>query len=71
MSSTCINVFCFRNSGPTRTVSSADVILFEGILVFYFKELLEMFDLKLFVDMDADMRLARRGLPCLLCCMNL
>jgi len=39
----------------------ADVILFEGILVFYFKEILDMFDLKLFVDMDADMRLAQRG----------
>jgi len=23
-----------------------------------------MFDLKLFVDMDADMRLARRGMSC-------
>ena len=40
----------------------ADVILFEGILVFYFKEILDMFDLKLFVDMDADMRLAERGM---------
>ena len=42
-------------------MSPANVILFEGILVFYFKEILDMFDLKLFVDMDADMRLAWRG----------
>jgi len=45
-------------------VLPADVILFEGILVFYFKEILDMFDLKLFVDLDADMRLARRGTVC-------
>jgi len=44
-------------------VLPADVIVFEGILVFYFKEIRDMFNLKLFVDMDADMRLARRGTP--------
>ena len=60
----CIHVFCNRNSSPGRTVLPADVILFEGILVFYFKEILNMFDLKLFVDMDADMRLAQRGMSC-------
>jgi len=49
---------------PERIVSPADVILFEGILVFYFKEIRDMFHLKLFVDMDADMRLARRGMLC-------
>lgn len=42
-------------------VYPADVILFEGILVFYFPELRNLFKLKLFVDMDADTRLARRG----------
>lgn len=41
-------------------VYPADVILFEGILVFYFPELRNLFKLKLFVDMDADTRLARR-----------
>ena len=34
----------------------------EGILVFYFSRLREMFDLKLFVDTDPDTRLARRVL---------
>ena len=62
----CIHVFCNRNYRPTRKVLPADVVLFEGILVFYFKEILDMFDLKLFVDIDADMRLARRGMLCLL-----
>jgi uridine kinase len=43
-----------------RTIRPADVILFEGILVFYFKNILDMFSMKLFVDTDADTRLARR-----------
>lgn len=38
----------------------ADVILFEGILAFYTQELRDTMDLKLFVDTDADTRLARR-----------
>jgi len=44
-------------------VYPADVILFEGILVFYFKDIRELFDMKLFVDTDADTRLSRRGAP--------
>ena len=48
---------------PTEYINvyPADVVLFEGILVFYFPELRNLFKLKLFVDMDADTRLARRG----------
>ncbi|XP_065209559.1 uridine-cytidine kinase isoform X2 [Planococcus citri] len=38
----------------------ADVVLFEGILVFYFPSVRELFHMKLFVDMDSDMRLADR-----------
>lgn len=37
------------------------VVLFEGILVFYYSEIREMFHMKLFVDTDPDTRLARRG----------
>ena len=36
-----------------------DVVMVEGILVFYFSKIREMFDLKLFVDTDPDTRLAR------------
>ncbi|CAK8674240.1 uridine-cytidine kinase 2-B-like isoform X2 [Clavelina lepadiformis] len=39
-----------------------DVILFEGILVFYHKEIRNLFNMKLFVDCDADTRLSRRVL---------
>ncbi|PVD22545.1 hypothetical protein C0Q70_18361 [Pomacea canaliculata] len=40
----------------------ADVVLLEGILVFYFPELRQMFHMKLFVDTDPDTRLSRRVL---------
>ncbi len=40
---------------------SADVVLFEGILVFYTQEVRDMFHMKLFVDTDSDVRLSRRG----------
>ncbi|XP_061164035.1 uridine-cytidine kinase 2-like isoform X2 [Saccostrea echinata] len=45
-----------------HTVYPADVVLFEGILVFYFKELRDMYHMKLFVDTDPDTRLSRRVL---------
>ena len=38
----------------------ASVIIFEGILSFHNSEVLKMLDLKVFVDTDADVRLARR-----------
>ncbi|XP_022900015.1 uridine-cytidine kinase isoform X2 [Onthophagus taurus] len=44
----------------TITIYPADVVLFEGILVFYFPEVRNLFHMKLFVDTDSDTRLARR-----------
>ncbi|XP_039620310.1 uridine-cytidine kinase 1 isoform X1 [Polypterus senegalus] len=44
------------------TVYPGDVVLFEGILVFYGQEIRDMFHLKLFVDTDSDVRLSRRVL---------
>jgi len=38
----------------------ADVVIFEGILAFTNQELLKLMDLKIFVDTDSDVRLARR-----------
>ena len=43
-----------------KTLYGANVIIFEGILAFANKELLELMDLKVFVDTDLDVRLARR-----------
>ncbi|XP_053600814.1 uridine-cytidine kinase isoform X2 [Plodia interpunctella] len=44
----------------SHTIYPADVVLIEGILVFYFPEIRERFHMKLFVDTDSDTRLARR-----------
>lgn len=41
-------------------VEPADVIIVEGILIFYDQKLRDLFDMKLFVDADSDDRLARR-----------
>ncbi|XP_008324042.1 uridine-cytidine kinase 1 [Cynoglossus semilaevis] len=44
------------------TFYPADVVLFEGILVFYPQKVRDMFHMKLFVDTDSDVRLSRRVL---------
>lgn len=51
----------FSRPDSTTTIYPADVVLFEGILVFYFPAIRELFHMKLFVDTDSDTRLARRG----------
>jgi uridine kinase len=47
-------------SEKTRLVSPAPVVLVEGILLFESEELSELFDMKIFVDTDPDVRLLRR-----------
>ena len=49
-----------RIVGKSEKIEMADVILVEGILIFFDPELRNMFNLKLFVDADPDIRLARR-----------
>ena len=44
----------------TRRVVPTPVIIVEGILVFVEKQLRDQFDIKIFVDTDADIRLIRR-----------
>ncbi len=44
----------------TRRVETATVIIVEGILVFVEPALRELFDVKLYVDTDADVRFIRR-----------
>ena len=43
-----------------ETLYPADVILFEGILVLYNKNIRDLLDMKIFVDTDSDTRLSRR-----------
>ena len=44
----------------TVTIEPQPVIIVEGILIFAEQKLLEQMDIKIFVDTDADIRLARR-----------
>lgn len=53
------SVLCRKEE--TVTIYPADVVLFEGILAFYSQEVRDLFQMKLFVDTDADTRLSRRG----------
>ncbi|XP_069506956.1 uridine-cytidine kinase-like 1 isoform X7 [Ambystoma mexicanum] len=43
-----------------KTVYGANVIIFEGIMAFADPELLKLLDMKIFVEMDSDIRLVRR-----------
>jgi uridine kinase len=47
-------------TAATRTVEPRGVVLVEGILIFAEACLRELFDIKIFVDTDADLRLIRR-----------
>lgn len=49
-----------RRSEGTVCIANADVVILEGIFALYYPELLELSDLKIYVDTDPDIRLARR-----------
>nr|CAH7713011.1 unnamed protein product [Callosobruchus chinensis] len=49
-----------RETRTVKTMYGANVIIFEGILTFHHPKVVEMLDMKIFVDTDADVRLARR-----------
>ncbi|EPZ34120.1 Phosphoribulokinase/uridine kinase domain-containing protein [Rozella allomycis CSF55] len=40
--------------------SKIDILIVEGILLFYLKELRDLFDIKIFIDLDSDSRLSGR-----------
>ncbi len=50
----------YTRTGETVHVEPARVIIVEGILIFENKDLLNLMDMRLFVDTDADIRLLRR-----------
>ncbi|CAL7943393.1 unnamed protein product [Xylocopa violacea] len=54
------NFVTHRRENRTKTMYGANVIIFEGIFTFYNVDVLKMCDMKVFVDTDADVRLARR-----------
>ena len=59
-----IPVYDFKKNARVKDksllIQPSDVILFEGILSFYRKDVLDLFDLRLYVDCDADLRLSKR-----------
>jgi uridine kinase len=54
------NFVTHSRESHTKTMYGANVIIFEGILTFHSPEILKMLDMKIFVDTDSDIRLARR-----------
>lgn len=54
------NFVDFCREEETLIVPPRPIVLCEGLLVLWFKPLRELFDLKLFVDEDSDLRLIRR-----------
>ncbi len=44
----------------TKVIEPAPIIIVEGILIFHYENLRNLFDLKIYVDTDADIRLLRR-----------
>jgi len=63
---TRIPIYDFKQNSRIKdkyfTLEPSNGVIFEGILAFYYKEIRELFDLKLFIDVDSDTRLARRVL---------
>lgn len=49
-----------RSTTKKTPISGANIIIFEGILAFHSEPVRALFDMKIFVDTDADTRLARR-----------
>jgi uridine kinase len=50
----------YTRTGEARVVGPARIVVIEGILVLNEPELRDLFDLKVYVDADADLRLIRR-----------
>lgn len=54
------NFVTHRRENKTTSMYGANVLIFEGILAFHDKEVLDLLDMKVFVDTDPDIRLSRR-----------
>eukprot|EP00730_Choanoeca_flexa_P014982 TRINITY_DN6750_c0_g1_i3.p1 TRINITY_DN6750_c0_g1~~TRINITY_DN6750_c0_g1_i3.p1 ORF type:complete len:253 (+),score=43.73 TRINITY_DN6750_c0_g1_i3:152-910(+) len=47
---------------PPTVIEDADVVFVRGIMVFYHQEVRDLFDIKIFIDVDSDARLSQRML---------
>ncbi|MFR2966311.1 MAG: hypothetical protein ACLTK0_07935 [Anaerovoracaceae bacterium] len=50
----------FTIAPTTVRIRPSKVVVVEGILIFENKELMDLFDIKVFIDTDADVRIIRR-----------
>ena len=55
-------VYSYVEPAKTREILPTKVIIVEGILIFQNPTLRDMFDIKIFVETDADVRILRRAL---------
>lgn len=56
-------IYCFKTHNRTKetvSVSPKKILIVEGILILNYPKLRRMFDLKLYVDANSDMRMERR-----------
>ena len=56
-------IYCFKTHNRTKetvSVSPKNILIVEGILILNYPKLRSMFDLKLYVDANSDMRMERR-----------
>jgi uridine kinase len=56
----CYNFVTHSRERRTKIMYGANVIICEGILLFTHSHLLDMMDMKIFIDTDSDVRLSRR-----------
>lgn len=56
----CYNFVTHSREKRTKIMYGANVIICEGILLFTNSQLLDMMDMKIFIDTDSDVRLSRR-----------
>jgi uridine kinase len=52
-----------QRSNTCRRVEPADVVIIEGIMVLHMQEIRDLLHMKIYVDTDDDVRLARRQFP--------
>lgn len=51
----------YRDESKTEQYWPNPIIIVEGLLIFYYEQLRNKLDLKIFIDTDDDIRLSRRS----------
>ncbi len=57
-----LSLFALSTPQQVEIPAGIDIVIVEGILTFYQKEIRDMFHMKIFVEADADTRLSRKGI---------